>query len=60
MWYIEWYTEFPYEVSTLYWCVRLLQVAVYHRKNVVRESSIQDLFDTHGIIILIRKFYLVL
>ncbi|CAB3259076.1 unnamed protein product [Arctia plantaginis] len=54
MWYIEWYTEFPYEVSTLYWCVRLLQVAVYHRKNVVRETSIQDLFDTHGIIILMH------
>ncbi|XP_075990592.1 cilia- and flagella-associated protein 69-like isoform X2 [Anticarsia gemmatalis] len=53
LWYIEWYSESPYEISTLYWCVRLLQAAVYQRKSVVRETSIQDLFDTHGIIILL-------
>ncbi|XP_026759124.2 uncharacterized protein LOC113518411 [Galleria mellonella] len=54
LWYIEWYTESPYELPVLYWCVRLLQVAIYNRDTPERTASIQDLFDTHGIIILIH------
>lgn len=55
MWYIEWYSESPYEISVLYWCVRLLQVATYHTRKPERDLAIQDLYDTHGIVIMIRK-----
>ncbi|KAJ0183695.1 hypothetical protein K1T71_000118 [Dendrolimus kikuchii] len=58
MWYIEWYSESPFELPTLYWCIRLLQVAIYTRGDPkTRKSSIRDLFDTHGIIILIHLCY---
>ncbi|KAF9797909.1 hypothetical protein SFRURICE_016553 [Spodoptera frugiperda] len=54
MWYIEWYSESPYEISVLYWCVRLLQVATYHTRKPERDLAIQDLYDTHGIVIIIH------
>ncbi|XP_062526068.1 uncharacterized protein LOC101745636 isoform X2 [Bombyx mori] len=59
MWYIEWYSESPYDLSTLYWCVRLLQVATHNRRKdkKAREISLRELFETHGIIILIRLCY---
>ncbi|XP_053624154.1 uncharacterized protein LOC128683024 [Plodia interpunctella] len=60
MWYIEWYSESPYELSVLYWCMRLLQVATYTRDTPERERSIFDLFDTHGVIILIHLCYTLL
>ncbi|XP_032526982.2 uncharacterized protein LOC116777504 isoform X1 [Danaus plexippus] len=47
MWYVEWYSENPYELPVLYWCIRLLHVSA-------RKDSIQELFDTHGLIILIH------
>ncbi|KAM3968388.1 uncharacterized protein ACR2FA_004032 [Aphomia sociella] len=60
MWYIEWYSESPYELPVLYWCMRLLQVSIYHRNTRERTVSIRDLFDTHGIIILIHLCYTLL
>ncbi|XP_059059905.1 uncharacterized protein LOC131853107 [Achroia grisella] len=60
MWYIEWYSESPYELPVLYWCVRLLQVAIYNRVTPERTASIRDLFETHGIIILIHLCYTLL
>ncbi|CAG9557986.1 unnamed protein product [Danaus chrysippus] len=47
MWYVEWYSESPYELPVLYWCLRLLLVSA-------RKDCIQELFDTHGLIILIH------
>lgn len=55
MWYIEWYSESPYEIPVLYWCMRLLQVATHFKNDPERKTAMQDLFDTHGLIILIRK-----
>lgn len=55
MWYIEWYSESPYELPVLYWCVRVLHVAFYSRGDAARASAVKDLFDTHGIIIMMRK-----
>ncbi|CAH0716749.1 unnamed protein product, partial [Brenthis ino] len=52
IWYIEWYSESPYELPLLYWCVRVLQLA--------RPAALGDLFDTHGIIILIHLMYTLL
>ncbi|KAG6454112.1 uncharacterized protein LOC115446035 [Manduca sexta] len=62
MWYIEWYSESPYELPTLYWCVRLLQVATYQRRKdpKARQATLKDLFDSHGIIILIKLCYTLL
>ncbi|KAJ8737618.1 hypothetical protein PYW08_000213 [Mythimna loreyi] len=57
MWYIEWYTESPYEIPVLYWCVRLLQVATYHRNSSERGRVLRDLFDTHGVIIIMNLCY---
>ncbi|KAJ8737358.1 hypothetical protein PYW07_000629 [Mythimna separata] len=57
MWYIEWYSESPYEIPVLYWCVRLLQVSTKHRSSPERGVVIQDLFDTHGIIIIMNLCY---
>ncbi|XP_047040831.1 uncharacterized protein LOC124645124 [Helicoverpa zea] len=57
MWYIEWYSEKPYELPVLYWCVRLLQVATLHSRDPERRVVMQDLFNTHGIIILIHLCY---
>ncbi|CAH0703764.1 unnamed protein product [Spodoptera exigua] len=54
MWYIEWYSENPYEISILYWCVRLLQAAIHLTRKPERDRAIRDLFDTHGIVILIH------
>nr|XP_034839516.1 uncharacterized protein LOC117995640 [Maniola hyperantus] len=54
MWYIEWYSENPYELPVLYWCVRLLHVAIRSRSEPTRADSLRDLFDTHGIIILMH------
>ncbi|KAH9636474.1 hypothetical protein HF086_002174 [Spodoptera exigua] len=54
MWYIEWYSENPYEISILYWCVRLLQAAIHLTRKPERDRAIRNLFDTHGIVILIR------
>ncbi|CAH2227217.1 jg18379, partial [Pararge aegeria aegeria] len=55
MWYIEWYSENPYELPVLYWCVRLLHAAIRVRGETTRPDTLRDLFDTHGIIILMRK-----
>lgn len=57
MWYIEWYSESPYELPVLYWCVRLLQVIIYNRDPKDRRGALQDLFDTHGVIIIIRNVF---
>ncbi|XP_072930307.1 cilia- and flagella-associated protein 69-like isoform X2 [Epargyreus clarus] len=57
MWYIEWYSENPYDLQVLYWCVRLLQVAISTRQSPSRPIALQDLFDTHGIIILMHLCY---
>ncbi|XP_013184784.2 uncharacterized protein LOC106130482 [Amyelois transitella] len=54
LWYIEWYSESPYELPVLYWCMRLLQMATYTRDTPERQGSIRDLFDTHGVIILMH------
>lgn len=56
MWYIEWYTEVPYDISTLYWCVRVLQCAIRNRKTKERNVAVNDLFESHGIIIFGRKY----
>ncbi|KOB66708.1 Uncharacterized protein OBRU01_20857 [Operophtera brumata] len=48
MWYIEWYSESPYELPILYWCLRLLQVSASHRGDDSRQATLTDLFDTHG------------
>ncbi|CAH0578431.1 unnamed protein product [Chrysodeixis includens] len=60
LWYIEWYSESPYEVPVLYWCLRVLQVSTYHRTDVERVEAMTNLFDTHGIIILIHLCYTLL
>ncbi|XP_045510297.1 uncharacterized protein LOC123705525 [Colias croceus] len=60
MWYVEWYSENPYELSVLYWCLRVLQVSIHNRNINTRRESIQDLFDTHGIIILMHLCYTLL
>ncbi|KAL0902679.1 hypothetical protein ABMA27_000498 [Loxostege sticticalis] len=60
MWYIEWYSESPYELPVLYWCVRLLQVIIYNRDPKDRRGALQDLFDTHGVIIIIHLCYTLL
>ncbi|XP_050360674.1 uncharacterized protein LOC126780335 [Nymphalis io] len=60
LWYIEWYSESPYELPTLYWCVRLLQVATHDRHIASRRDSVRDLFNTHGIIILTHLCYTLL
>ncbi|XP_052746667.1 uncharacterized protein LOC112050428 [Bicyclus anynana] len=60
MWYIEWYSECPYELSLLYWCVRLLDVAVLGRDEDPPAHLLGDLFDTHGIIILMHLCYTLL
>lgn len=57
MWYIEWYSESPYDLSILYWCLRVLQVTISRRDSYLRRHMLNDLFDSHGIIILIRKYY---
>ncbi|XP_014366424.2 uncharacterized protein LOC106717203 [Papilio machaon] len=54
MWYIEWYSESPYDLSILYWCLRVLQVAISRRNTQLRQYMLKDLFDSHGIIIIIR------
>ncbi|XP_068632395.1 cilia- and flagella-associated protein 69-like, partial [Battus philenor] len=54
MWYIEWYSVSPYELSVLYWCLRVLQVATCQRKSETRSTMLKDLFDSHGIIIIVR------
>lgn len=54
LWYIEWYTQKPYDISTLYWSVRLLQVTLFHRDSALRGPAVQELLDTHGIVILVR------
>ncbi|KAI8430649.1 hypothetical protein MSG28_000850 [Choristoneura fumiferana] len=54
MWYIEWYSESPYELPVLYWSVRVLQVAFYSRGDPARATAVKDLFDTHGIIIMMH------
>ncbi|CAK1554778.1 unnamed protein product [Leptosia nina] len=59
MWYIEWYSEVPFELPVLYWCVRVLQVSV-QREPSARQDSIHDLFETHGIIILMHLCYTLL
>ncbi|RVE53104.1 hypothetical protein evm_002201 [Chilo suppressalis] len=60
MWYIEWYSENPYELPILYWCLRLLQVIVENRGDCKKRFSLIDLFDTHGIIIIIHLSYTLL
>lgn len=50
LWYVEWYSESPYPLPTLYWSVRVLRAATRDRRQ-----SLDDLFDTHGVIILTRK-----
>ncbi|XP_045784537.1 uncharacterized protein LOC123880455 [Maniola jurtina] len=60
MWYIEWYSENPYELPVLYWCVRLLHAAIRSRSEPTRADSLCDLFDTHGIIILMHLCYTLL
>lgn len=57
MWYIEWYSESPYELPVLYWCMRLLQVVVDNRDSGDQHCSLRDLFNTHGIIIIIRNYF---
>ncbi|XP_046976695.1 uncharacterized protein LOC124542853 [Vanessa cardui] len=60
LWYIEWYSESPYELPTLYWSVRLLQVATHNRQISSRQDSVKDLLNTHGIIILTHLCYTLL
>ncbi|XP_026500645.2 uncharacterized protein LOC113404100 [Vanessa tameamea] len=60
LWYIEWYSECPYELPTLYWSLRLLQVATHDRQIASRQNSLKDLFNTHGIIILTHLCYTLL
>ncbi|CAH2103078.1 unnamed protein product [Euphydryas editha] len=55
LWYIEWYSESPYELPTLYWSVRLLRAATRDR-----QESLEDLFNTHGVIILTYLCYTLL
>ncbi|XP_047523680.1 uncharacterized protein LOC125062135 [Pieris napi] len=59
MWYIEWYAEVPYELPVLYWCTRVLQVSI-QGDCLPRYESIHDLFETHGIIILMHLCYTLL
>ncbi|XP_013145870.1 PREDICTED: uncharacterized protein LOC106109021 isoform X2 [Papilio polytes] len=54
MWYIEWYSESPYDLSVLYWCLRVLQVTISRRDSYLRRHMLNDLFDSHGIIVLIH------
>ncbi|VVD00923.1 unnamed protein product [Leptidea sinapis] len=42
MWYIEWYTESPYELPVLYWCVRVLQVSIHRRNLCYTLLSLKD------------------
>ncbi|XP_063546380.1 uncharacterized protein LOC134754180 [Cydia strobilella] len=54
MWYVEWYSCSPFELSVLYWCLRLLNAAVSHRGSLTRPHTVNDLFNSHGIIILMH------
>lgn len=53
MWYIEWYSESPYDIGLLYWSMRLLHVTTYNA--IVNKTTIADLFETHGIIIIMSR-----
>ncbi|XP_048005899.1 uncharacterized protein LOC125241447 isoform X1 [Leguminivora glycinivorella] len=54
MWYVEWYSWNPYELTVLYWCLRLLKAAVGHRGSSPHSRAIKELFNSHGIIILMH------
>ncbi|XP_063394218.1 uncharacterized protein LOC134679259 [Cydia fagiglandana] len=54
MWYVEWYSWNPYELSVLYWCLRLLKAAEGHRGSLSRPHTVKELFSSHGIIILMH------
>ncbi|XP_049885473.1 uncharacterized protein LOC126380249 [Pectinophora gossypiella] len=57
MWYVEWYSISPYELSVLYWCVRVLQVSLYERKAPSRKVAVRELLHSHGIIVLMHLCY---
>ncbi|XP_026313910.1 uncharacterized protein LOC113225720 [Hyposmocoma kahamanoa] len=57
MWYIEWYSESPFELALLYWCVRVLQTCMSTRGTKAREDAIEVMFNSHGLIILLQLVY---
>ncbi|XP_063634003.1 uncharacterized protein LOC134804733 [Cydia splendana] len=54
MWYVEWYSWNPFELSVLYWCLRLLMAAEGHRGSLPRPHTVKELLSSHGIIILMH------